>query len=155
MTTNNEHFMKLADDAAAKAFEMISQIANLRLECLANEFRLQFPKQSLKITFGDKAERIAINGKSYWWFMLDFPKIEYACIVNTIIDVLKITKHYTRGRPDDLEVLPDDSELQGGPDERSYITTVQKSVGSDIRHDEEFPGYRCPRPGLPGDSIHI
>lgn len=153
MTTNNEHFIKLADDAAAKAFKMISQIANLRLECLANEFRLTFPKQGFLITFSDRTQSISLNGLPLLKCNLFSDEITLICQATS--DVREITNEYLRGCPDDLEVLPDDSELQGGPDERSYITTVQKSVGSDIRDDEEFPGYRCPRPGSSIDPVHI
>lgn len=165
MTVNNEHFMKLADDAEAKMFLMINQVANLRLECLANEFRLVFPKRSLKIIFQNLGELVIVNGHEIRVFGEDITwdgpwaderiSQQLKFIAIAVRDVWKITNHYRRGRPDDLEVLPDDSELQGGPDVENEIITIRKAVGSDIRDHGEHPAYRCPRPGSPGDSVHI
>lgn len=179
MTVNNEHFMKLADDAEEKMIAMINQVANLRLECLANEFRLKFPKRSLKILFGNGDECIALDGHKMQVFGADGARLQgvfratrctmtykgqwaedaladqLEFIAQTVRDVWAITNHYRRGCPDDLEVLPDDSELQGGPNVENEIITIRKAVGSDIRDHGEHPAYDCPRPGSPGDAVHI
>jgi len=174
MTINNEELVKIADNAQTKAFEMISQIANLRLEFLANEFRSTFPKRSLKIIFGNGDELVSVNGHqlgvygtgisgtdsetSMTWDKTWADKritAQLNFVAQAIRDVWAITDHYRRGCPDDLEVLPDDSELQGGPDVENEIITIRKAVGSDIRDYGEHPAYDCPRPGSPGDAVHI
>ncbi len=169
MTINNEQLVKIADDAQSKAFEMISQIANLRLEFLAHEFRSEFPKQSLKIVFGDYSESVSVNGYALgvygdgtintmtWGKEWADEKIttQFDFLAQAVRDVWKITNWYRRGCPNDLEVLPDDSELQGGPNVENEIISIRKAVGSDIRDHGEYPAYDCPRPGPPGDAVHI
>ena len=158
---DNSILMALVDLAEGKFFNKIRYIANGRLNDLALEFRSKFPKRSLKIVFGNRDELISIDGKRFVVYddcsftfedYLIVPSLKcLEFIAQAVCDVCDITDGYRRGCPDDLEVLPDDSEL-GGKYEQDGD---DRNTGKDIPNYGECPGYICPRPGLLGDAVHI
>ncbi len=159
-----------ADIAEGECFKLISTYANSRLIDLAIQFRSKFPKRSLKIVFNNQTQIIAVDGQGMsvygkgtantdmtWNSGWADPRIkdQLGFIADAVRDVWDITDHYRRGCPDDLEVLPDDSELTGGPNGKRKQKSDSRDIGEDISANEEWPGYRCPRPGLPGDAVYI
>lgn len=158
-------YRKSADLCEGNFFAVMSALANTRLSSLCSEWRSIYPKSSLKITFGMGTERIAVNGihVCFWkdWSEEDLQfsnnaasvigNMDLQFVQDALTDVWYICDDYSRACPNDIEVLPDDSEL-GGKDEQG---SDDRNTGKDIPVYGKCPGYICPRPGVPGDAVHI
>lgn len=163
-------YTERANDAVEKVHELISTYADCRLIDLCSEFRLKFPKRSLKIIFGNGDEFISVDGydlkvygdhggdhdlvwKNQWANERQARQLKF--VADAVREVWDITDHYSRGCPKDIEVLPDDSELGGGPN--GEPSTRPEEVGDNSNPDNgvNIPGYNCPRPGSPVDPVHI
>mgnify|MGYP000388648976 CR=1 FL=1 len=148
-------YRKSADLCEGNFFAVMSALANTRLSSLCSEWRSKYPKSSLKIIFGNGSEHVAVNGITvYFWSDQDeylLGEMDLHIVLDALKDVWYICDNYSRARPNDIEVLPDDSEL-GGKDEQEGDS---RNFGEDIRAYEKFPSYRCPRPGAPGDAVYI
>tara|TARA_R100001086_G_scaffold230028_1_gene150178 strand:+ start:620 stop:1141 length:522 start_codon:yes stop_codon:yes gene_type:complete len=169
MRYDNTENMKYKDLADGRHFSSISSIANMRMNVLADEFRSRFPKRSLKIVFGNGSQCCSVDGTRFtvWgekdWMLqglegsFDLDSENHADILGfiaeAISDVWDITEHYERGCPNDLEVLPDDSELGGTSEDQERTDRI---VGEDIPDDGvSIPGYNREGPGSPSDPVHV
>jgi len=155
-------YRKSADLCEGNFFSVMSAMANSRLTALCSEWRSKYPKSSLKIIFGNGSEHVIVNGIyiNFWgdhipftagWDKKEVGDIDLQIVFDALEDIWYICDHYTRACPNDIEVLPDDSEL-GGKDEQEGD---DRDTGKDIPVYGKCPDYICPRPGVPGDAVHI
>jgi len=159
-------YRQRADIAEGNFFKTLSTYADCRLIDLATAWRLQFPKCSLKIIFGNGDEHCYVNGVGVNFYMKDprFPNdsrwsydrfqddvdLDLTLIADALEDVWYICDGYARACPNDIEVLPEDSEL-GGKDEES---TDDRETGKGLFNYGGLPGYDCPRSGSLVDPVH-
>jgi hypothetical protein len=159
-------YRKQADLAEGNFFSVMSKLADNRLTVLCAEWRSQFPKSSLKIIFGMGSESVLVNGEHVTIWGTDGTNcrwdtsgigdaMDLTIVADAIEDVWYICDGYRRACPNDIEVLPDDSELQGGPDGEKQPTGHRETGEDSDLERVVIPGYNCPRKRTPVDPVHI